>query len=106
MARRLGAALTVLLLVGALLTLGSGGTAKAAAAPDTLVIAKDISDIHTPDPNKSYDISGAFIQFPIYSRLVKQEAPDYGVIKPDLATSWSINPNATEMTFKLRDATF
>ncbi|HEV2439568.1 MAG TPA: hypothetical protein VGX97_05860 [bacterium] len=63
----------------------------------------DISDIHTPDPNKSYDISGVFLQFPIYSRLVKQEAPDLGTIKPDLAASWSINANATAMTFKLRD---
>lgn len=106
MARRLSAAFIVLLLAGGLLTLGSGGSARAAAASDTLVIAKDISDIHTPDPNKSYDISGVFLQFPVYSRLVKQEAPDLGTIKPDLAASWSINPNATEMTFKLRDATF
>jgi len=105
MVKRFSAALIVLLLAGGLLTLGSGGAARA-AAPDTLVIAKDISDIHTPDPNKSYDISGVFLQFPIYSRLVKQEAPDLGTIKPDLAASWSINPNATEMTFKLRDATF
>jgi peptide/nickel transport system substrate-binding protein len=106
MVRRLSAALIVLLLAVGGLTLGSGGGARAASASDTLVIAKDISDIHTPDPNKSYDISGVFLQFPIYSRLVKQEAPDLGTIKPDLAASWTINPNATEMTFKLRDATF
>jgi peptide/nickel transport system substrate-binding protein len=106
MVRRLSASLIVLLLATGLLTLGSGGQTGAAAASDTLVIAKDISDIHTPDPNKSYDISGVFLQFPIYSRLVKQEAPDLGTIKPDLAASWSINPNATEMTFKLRDAKF
>lgn len=106
MVRRFSAALVVVLLAGGLLTLGSGGGARAAMASDTLVIAKDISDIHTPDPNKSYDISGVFLQFPIYSRLVKQEAPDLGMIKPDLAASWSINANATEMTFKLRDAKF
>ena len=106
MVRRFSAALVVVFLAGGLLTLGSGGGARAAMASDTLVIAKDISDIHTPDPNKSYDISGVFLQFPIYSRLVKQEAPDLGMIKPDLAASWSINANATEMTFKLRDAKF
>ena len=106
MVKRLGAALIVVLLAAGLLTLGSGGGARAAMAPDTLVVAKDISDIHTPDPNKSYDISGVFMQFPIYSRLVKQEAPDLGKIQPDLAASWSINPNATEMTFKLRNTTF
>src|SRR5215472_13329952 len=106
MVKRVSAASIVLLLAAGLLALGSGGAAGAAMASDTLVIAKDISDIHTPDPNKSYDISGVFIQFPIYSRLVKQEAPDLGKIQPDLAASWSINPNATEMTFKLRNATF
>jgi peptide/nickel transport system substrate-binding protein len=106
MVRRASAALIVLVLAAGMLTLGSGGGARAASAPDTLVIAKDISDIHTPDPNKSYDISGVFLQFPIYSRLVKQEAPDLGKIQPDLAASWSINANATQMTFKLRNATF
>lgn len=88
------------------MTMGLGDRAGAASASDTLVIAKDISDIHTPDPNKSYDISGVFMQFPIYSRLVKQEAPDLGKIQPDLAASWTFNPNATVMTFKLRDAKF
>jgi peptide/nickel transport system substrate-binding protein len=106
MVKRLSAALISVLLVAGAVTLGSGRGARAAAPFDTLVIAKDISDIHTPDPNKSYDISGVFLQFPIYGRLVKQEAPDLGKILPDLAASWSINPDATQMTFRLRNATF
>lgn len=106
MVKRVSAAMAALILAAGVVTLGLGGGARAAMAPDTLVIAKDISDIHTPDPNKNYDISGNLLQIPVYSRLVKQEAPDLGRILPDLAASWSVNPNATEMTFRLRDATF
>jgi peptide/nickel transport system substrate-binding protein len=106
MVKRAGAGLIALILAVGVVTLGLGGGARAASAPDTLVIAKDISDIHTPDVSKNYDISGVFLQGPTYSRLVKQEAPNLGQILPDLATSWSVNANATQMTFKLRDATF
>ena len=106
MARPLSVALSVMLLAAGLLGAGPQTGARAAPASDTLVVAKDISDIRTPDPNKSYDISGVFLQFPIYSRLVKQEAPDLGKILPDVAASWSVNPDATEFTFKLREATF
>ena len=81
-------------------------SAAARMVETTLVIAKDISDIRTPDPNKSYDIGGVFLQFPIYSRLVKQEAPDLGQILPDLAASWTVNADASVYTFKLRDTTF
>ena len=52
---------------------------------DVLIIAKDISDIRTPDPSKSYDISGVFLQFPVYSRLVRQLAPNFWKVEPDLA---------------------
>ena len=88
MARPLSVALSVMLLAAGLLGAGPQTGARAAPASDTLVVAKDISDIRTPDPNKSYDISGVFLQFPIYSRLVKQEAPDLGKILPDVAASW------------------
>ncbi len=78
-----------------------------AARTDVLVIAKDISDIHTPDPGKSYDVGGVFLQFPVYSRLVRQRAPDFWKIQPDLAESWTVSPDATIYTFKLRkDAVF
>lgn len=92
--------LTVVVMVG---MLGAAGhQATGAARTDVLVIAKDISDIHTPDPNKSYDVGGVFLQFPIYSRLIKQVGPDFWNIKPDLAESWSVSPDATTYTFKLR----
>jgi peptide/nickel transport system substrate-binding protein len=81
--------------------------AVGAARTDVVVIAKDISDIRTPDPSKSYDVGGVFLQFPIYSRLVKQRAPNFWKIEPDLAESWTVSPDATTYTFTLRkDAAF
>lgn len=74
----------------------------AAARTDILIIAKDISDVRTPDPSKSYDISGVFLQFPLYSRLVRQRAPNFWKVEPDLAESWTISPDAKVYTFKLR----
>jgi peptide/nickel transport system substrate-binding protein len=81
--------------------------AVGAARTDVVVIAKDISDIRTPDPSKSYDVGGVFLQFPIYSRLVKQRAPNFWKIEPDLAESWTVSADATTYTFTLRkDAAF
>jgi peptide/nickel transport system substrate-binding protein len=76
--------------------------ASSAQRTDVLVIAKDISDIRSPDPAKAYEVSSAFLLYPLYSRLVRQEAPDYGKIQPDLAESWTISPDASTYTFKLR----
>ena len=78
----------------------------AMADGDTLIIAKDISDIRTPDPNKSYDISGSLLQYFTYSRLVQQRSPNYSTVIPDLAASWSANDDASVYTFQLRDAVF
>jgi peptide/nickel transport system substrate-binding protein len=76
--------------------------ASGAASADVLIVGKDISDIRTPDPGKSYDVGGVFLQFPVYSRLVRQRAPDFWKIQPDLAESWSASPDATTYTFTLR----
>jgi peptide/nickel transport system substrate-binding protein len=73
---------------------------------DTLVVAKNISDIRTPDPIKSYDISGSLLQYFTYSRLVQQRSPNHSTVIPDLAESWSANADASVYTFKLRDAVF
>ena len=64
---------------------GAGGSSAAGATrTDVLIVAKDISDIRTPDPNKAYDVGGVFLQFPIYSRLVRQRAPDFWSLRDKL----------------------
>lgn len=107
MGRRAVGMILALLLAGIGIMPGlTGGPATAAPRTDTLVIAKDLSDIRTPDPNKAYEISGVFLQYFPYSRLVRQRGPNYFQVLPDLATSWSVSPDATIYTFKLRDAVF
>ena len=85
----------IVLALGLFLPGHPGPSAAGAARTDVLIVAKDISDIRTPDPNKAYDVSGVFLQFPIYSRLVRQRAPDFWKVEPDLAESWSIGPDAS-----------
>ncbi len=102
-------ALSVLtaLVVGLSLGAPPARPVSGAASADVLVVGKDISDIRTPDPGKSYDVGGVFLQFPVYSRLVRQRAPDFWKIQPDLAESWTVSPDATIYTFTLRKgATF
>ncbi len=96
------ASIIAALVVGLSLVAQPAGPVSGAAPADVLVVGKDISDIRTPDPGKSYDVGGVFLQFPIYSRLVRQRAPDFWKIQPDLAESWSVSPDATTYTFTLR----
>ena len=100
--RRFGRTIGVVVVIAAVLAVPG----HARANGDTLIIVKDISDIRTPDPNKSYDISGSLLQYFTYSRLVQQRAPNYSVVVPDLAASWSTNDDASVYTFQLRDAVF
>lgn len=89
-----------------LATVWAGPRTTGAPRTDVLIVAKDISDIRTPDPSKSYDIGGVFLQFPVYNRLVRQRAPNYWKVEPDLAESWTVSSDARVYTFKLRDAVF
>ncbi|MCM3887023.1 ABC transporter substrate-binding protein [Frankia sp. R82] len=58
------------------------------------------------DPNQVYWIESRSLDRNIADSLTDQD-PKTGKIVPWLATSWTVNPQATEFTFKLRtDATF
>ena len=52
------------------------------------------------DPAQRYDLSIRTIQQATYDALVKYEG-DPAEVKPWLATSWTVNPDATLWTFKL-----
>ncbi len=54
------------------------------------------------DPNQVYWIESRSIDRNIADSLTDQD-PKTGKIVPWLATSWTVNPQATEFTFKLRD---
>lgn len=52
------------------------------------------------DPAQKYDLSIRTIQQATYDALLKYEG-DPPALKPWLATSWSVNADATEWTFQL-----
>jgi peptide/nickel transport system substrate-binding protein len=82
--------------VTALPTTGAAGVAKKGGR--MRIARPPASNAETLDPASSlsaYEYLGA-----LYSRLVK-EAPD-GNIAPDLATSWSVSPDARTWRFTLR----
>lgn len=59
-------------------------------------------DILFMDPYDMNEVSGAIINKLIYNFLVNLD-PETGVgYVPDLATEWSVSPDGTEYTFKLR----
>ncbi|HKX19563.1 MAG TPA: ABC transporter substrate-binding protein [bacterium] len=88
------------------MTGGLGFQAAGAGRMDTLIVAADLSGIRTPDPSKSYETGDSWFQVQPYSRLVQQRSPNFWNVQPDLAESWSVSPDATVYTFKLRDAKF
>lgn len=77
-------------------TKGAAGTAKKGG--QMRIARPPASTAETLDPASSlsaYEYLGA-----LYSRLVKQ-APD-GSVAPDLATAWTVSPDAKTWTFTLR----
>ncbi len=94
------------------LVVGAGGTvaavseatANAATASSTITIATP-ADINNFDPSTEQLNVFEYIKPLLFSNVVKF-GPTLN-IEPDLATSWTVNPNATVFTFTVRSgATF
>lgn len=73
-----------------------------ATQPDTLVIAQDISDAVSMDPAVAYEFTSVFVVNQVYDKLVDLEPPDLSKIVPVVAESWSVSPDGTLWTFKIR----
>ena len=59
-------------------------------------------DIQTLDPYDNTNIPNGIINFLVFDRLVDHN-PETGIgVVPALATEWSVSPDGTEYTFKLR----
>lgn len=78
------------------------GWAAGQAREDVLVIARDIDDMVTNDPSRTYEWTSQIIDQAAYDTLVTVEPPDVSVIRPRLATRWTISPDGTTYTFTLR----
>jgi len=83
------------------LALASRG-AYAATPKDTLVVAKDISDIITMDPGECYEITGGEVVIAAYDPLLRYDPEDVTKIVGGTAQSWSATEDGKEYTFKIR----
>jgi len=84
------------------LALALGRAAQAATPKDTFVVAKDISDILTMDPQELYEITGGEVGIAVYDQLLRYDPLDVTKIIGGTAQSWSATEDGKEYTFKLR----
>src|SRR4051812_46543869 len=77
--------------------------AQAATPKDVAVMAKAIDDIIAFDPAESYEYSGNEVDGNIYRRLVVPDHNDHSKVIGDVAQSWTVSPDGTLITFKLKN---
>ena len=69
---------------------------------DVIVMAHQIDDIISLDPQESFEFSGNEIGGNVYEKLVSPDTKDPTVIKPELAESWETSKDGLTTTFKIR----
>lgn len=80
---------------------------QAQSRKDVLVVGMATSDLISLDPAKAFEFAGVGIVTQMYDRLLDFPPGKYDTPVASLATSWSVSPDNTTWTFKLRkDAKF
>ena len=69
---------------------------------DTIVMAHQIDDIISLDPQESFEFSGNEVCGNVYEKLVSPDTANPTDIKPELAESWSTTPDGLTTTFKIK----
>jgi peptide/nickel transport system substrate-binding protein len=77
--------------------------AHAATPGNALVVAQNIDDIVSIDPAEAYEFTSGEYVTQTYDRLVQYDAPDVKTLAPGLATAWTADDAARNITFTLRD---
>jgi peptide/nickel transport system substrate-binding protein len=95
-------ALTVIVVLAALVAGPFGPAPAAAAAKTTLVLGVDISDARTFDPARQFEYSSPIVMKAAYETLVTVSPGDYGTLKPLLAESWKLVDGGKAWEFKLK----
>ncbi|MBN9530588.1 MAG: ABC transporter substrate-binding protein [Alphaproteobacteria bacterium] len=98
---------TLLTLTAASPILGSAAflssPARAATPKGVIVMAKQIDDLVSGfDPAEAYDITNLEVVPNLYRGLVMPDAADNTKVVGDLAKSWTVSPDGTTFTFKLK----
>lgn len=68
---------------------------------DTLVIARNISDYISLDPQEAFEISSGDTLNNLYLRLVQHDPMDFRKIIPGAAESWEASADGKQITFKI-----
>ena len=68
---------------------------------DTVVMAHQIDDIISLDPQESFEFSGNEVCGNVYEKLVSPDTKTPTDIKPELAASWETSKDGLTTTFKL-----
>ena len=76
--------------------------AQAATPKNTLVMAKDISDLITLDPAEVFELSGGEIIANLYDRLMMFEPEDLTTLAGGVAESWEASDDGKAITFTIR----
>ncbi len=74
----------------------------AATPKDVVVMAKQIDDIISLDPQESFEFSGNEIGGNVYQRLVRPTVANPEKLAGDLAEKWDISPDGLTFTFTLK----
>ena len=71
--------------------------------PDTLVLAKDISDLMTFDPAESFELTAGEILANVYDRIMTFEPEDPGTLTGGVAEGHTVSDDGRSITLRIRD---
>ena len=75
---------------------------QAATPKNTLVMAKNISDLITLDPAEVFELSGGEVIANLYDRLMMYEPEDLTTLAGGVAESWEVSDGGKVITFTIR----
>jgi peptide/nickel transport system substrate-binding protein len=79
-----------------------GGAAGAASPPGILVVVQALDDIVSLDPAEGFELSSVQTFTSVYQRLVQPDPEHPAVLRPTLASGWTVGPDGRSLLFELR----
>ena len=83
---------------------GGMPAAYAETPPNMLVVAAQIDDLISLDPQEMFEFSGTDYANNVYQTLISYDPKDFSTgYQPDIAESWEISEDGKTYTFKIKD---
>src|SRR5262249_8393813 len=83
-------------------TVLAAGVANAETPKDTVVMAYQIDDVLSLDPQELFEFTGGEVSANVYERLLSYNLKKESELHGELAESWSVAPDGKTYTFKMR----